>query len=175
MTNIHSFVSDIWFTNASTNIRITQGLFGTSCNSLSALTKSILNTNCWNNFRAISMGIFIAQFAYYTSGMLWIPTYWIYSQIYYYIFPLWNYFSTLFSRSRYLAVLFVPSAWCTVFMVYHSIPSPKCDMYMMTSSNGNIFRVTGHLCARGIHRSPVNSPHKGQWRGALIFLWSAPE
>ena len=22
---------------------------------------------------------------------------------------------------------------------------------------------------RGIHRSPVNSPHKGQWRGALIF------
>ena len=23
--------------------------------------------------------------------------------------------------------------------------------------------------ARGIHRSPVNSPHKGQWRGALVF------
>ena len=33
---------------------------------------------------------------------------------------------------------------------------------MMTSSNGNIFRVTGPL-------SPVNSPHKGQWRGALMF------
>ena len=27
---------------------------------------------------------------------------------------------------------------------------------------------------RGIHRSTVNSPHKGQWRGALMFLWSAP-
>ena len=25
----------------------------------------------------------------------------------------------------------------------------------------------------GIHPSPVNSPHKGQWHGALI-LWSAP-
>ena len=25
---------------------------------------------------------------------------------------------------------------------------------------------------RGIHRSPVNSPHKGQWR--RCFLWSAP-
>ena len=23
--------------------------------------------------------------------------------------------------------------------------------------------------AQGIHRSPVNSPHKGQWRGALMF------
>ena len=22
---------------------------------------------------------------------------------------------------------------------------------------------------RGLHRSPVNSPHKGQWRGALLF------
>ena len=28
---------------------------------------------------------------------------------------------------------------------------------------------------RGIHRSPVNSLHKGQWRGALYFLWSAPK
>ena len=28
---------------------------------------------------------------------------------------------------------------------------------------------------RGIHRSPVNSPHKGQWRRALMILWSASE
>ena len=42
---------------------------------------------------------------------------------------------------------------------------------MMTSSNGNIFRVTGPLCWEllGFHRSPVNFPHKGQWRGALMF------
>ena len=26
----------------------------------------------------------------------------------------------------------------------------------------------------GTHRSPVASPHKDQWRGALMF-WSAPE
>ena len=39
---------------------------------------------------------------------------------------------------------------------------------IMTSPNGNIFRVTGPLCG-GIHRSPVNSPRKGQWRGALMF------
>ena len=25
------------------------------------------------------------------------------------------------------------------------------------------------LFVRGIYRSPVNSPHKGQWRGALLF------
>ena len=44
-------------------------------------------------------------------------------------------------------------------------------LIMMTSSNGNIFRVTGSLYGN----SPVNSPHKCQWRGALIFLWTAPE
>ena len=38
----------------------------------------------------------------------------------------------------------------------------------MTSSNGNIFRVTVPLWG-GIHRSPANSPHKGQWRGPLMF------
>ena len=38
---------------------------------------------------------------------------------------------------------------------------------------GNIFRVTGHLCGEFTgHRSPVNSPHKGQWRGALMFSLS---
>ena len=50
---------------------------------------------------------------------------------------------------------------------------------MMTSSNGNIFRVTGPLCGEFaghrciLHtkaRSPVNSPHnKGHWRGNLML------
>ena len=40
--------------------------------------------------------------------------------------------------------------------------------HMMTSSNGNIFRVTGPLCGE-IHRSPVNFPHRVQWRGAVMF------
>ena len=39
---------------------------------------------------------------------------------------------------------------------------------MMTSSNGNISRVTGHFW-RGIHRWPVNSPHKGQGHRILMF------
>ena len=44
---------------------------------------------------------------------------------------------------------------------------------MMMSSNGNIFPRYWHF-VRGIHRSPVNSPHKGQWRGALMFclIWA---
>ena len=39
------------------------------------------------------------------------------------------------------------------------------DISMMTLSNGNISRVTGHLC----REFTGDSPHKGQWRGALMF------
>ena len=38
----------------------------------------------------------------------------------------------------------------------------------MTSSNGNIFCVTGPLWGESIGH-PVDSPHKGQWCGALMF------
>ena len=40
-----------------------------------------------------------------------------------------------------------------------TISCPYTVHSMMTSSNGNICRVTA-----------VNSPHKGQWRGALMFF-----
>ena len=56
-----------------------------------------------------------------------------------------------------------------------------CDLEqrndMMTSSNGNIFRVTGPLSlwGMGIHRSlRVDFPQKGQWRGALMFSLICP-
>ena len=60
-----------------------------------------------------------------------------------------------------------------------SLPHWQYPGIMMTSSNGNNFRVTiplwGESTGEGIHRWPVDSPHKGQWRGALTSSWSAPE
>ena len=44
----------------------------------------------------------------------------------------------------------------------------KCTFSMMTPSNGNIFHVTGPL-HREFTGHPVNSTHKGQWHGALMF------
>ena len=45
------------------------------------------------------------------------------------------------------------------------------ETIVMTSSNGNIFRVTGPLC--GEFTGPGDFPHNGQWRGALMFslIW----
>ena len=39
---------------------------------------------------------------------------------------------------------------------------------MMTSSNGNIFRIIGHLC--GEFTSDESQKHKSQLRGALMFF-----
>ena len=41
-------------------------------------------------------------------------------------------------------------------------------MFMITSSNGNVFPRYWPFM-RGIHRSPVDSLHKDQWRGALML------
>ena len=60
-------------------------------------------------------------------------------------------------------------------MYYFVSPNHSKTQHMMTSSNGNIFRVTGHLC--GEFTGPRWIPHTKamQWRGALmfslIFVW----
>ena len=48
---------------------------------------------------------------------------------------------------------------------FHCTANNPTIINIMTSSNGNIFCVTGPLCGK----SPVNSPHKGQWCEALVF------
>ena len=45
---------------------------------------------------------------------------------------------------------------------------PPCNHVMMTLSNGNFF-LSYRPFVWGIHRSPVDSPNKGQWRRALMF------
>ena len=52
----------------------------------------------------------------------------------------------------------------------------KSDIYMLITVDHNDVIKWKHFprywpFVRGIHRSPANSPHKGQWRGALMFTW----
>ena len=48
--------------------------------------------------------------------------------------------------------------WCVNIACW-----PKQGQIMMTSSNGNIFHITGHLCGE------FTGPRWCQWRGPLIF------
>ena len=51
---------------------------------------------------------------------------------------------------------------------------PQCNSVMMTSLNGNFFRVTGHLCGEFI--GPRWIPHTNASDAELwCFLWSASE
>ena len=44
---------------------------------------------------------------------------------------------------------------------------------LLANIHDDVFKSKHFPCywpfVRGIHQSPVNSPHKGQWRGALMF------
>ena len=53
-------------------------------------------------------------------------------------------------------------SWSRRFIVLVSQLSRWARSRHETSSNGDIFRVTGHLCGDRF-------PHKGQWRRALMF------
>ena len=59
----------------------------------------------------------------------------------------------------------VIDAWAAPFDVTNEL---VCLSSMMASSNGNFFPRYWPF-VRGIQQSQVNSPHKGQWRGTLMF------
>ena len=61
----------------------------------------------------------------------------------------------------------------TLDMPNHKLPWNKCTHMKHTPIHDDVIKWK-HFprywsFVRGIHRSPVNSPHKGQWRGALMF------
>ena len=55
-----------------------------------------------------------------------------------------------------------------IFSLWSDPEEAQLSCNMMTSSNENIFGVTGPLCGE-FAGYRVNSPHKGQRRGALVF------
>ena len=66
--------------------------------------------------------------------------------------------------------VFVNTVSCILHVshLYTIGPVLSWSTTMMTTTK-NIHHPRYWPFVRGIHRSPVNSPHKGQWRGALMF------
>ena len=63
--------------------------------------------------------------------------------------------------------------WKTIALIY-SLMLSKLVLFQHSSLNHEDVIKWKHVpsywpSVRGIHRSPVNSPHKGQWRRALMF------
>ena len=67
---------------------------------------------------------------------------------------------------------FYGGALTSHFKEEHSSPTSIFPVFTMTPSNENMFCVTGFCAGNSpvtTRKSPVNSPHTDQWRGALMF------
>ena len=79
------------------------------------------------------------------------------------------------SRIEFMACLFLSSIGSTfILAVIDTHVRFQADMIYQTPKLYDDVIKWKHFprywpFVRGIHRSPVNSPHKGQWRGALKF------
>ena len=75
-------------------------------------------------------------------------------------------------NSRHGCLAYDKCSWSNIWNTWCVADTGKSAFTMITSSNGNISRVTGPLCGN----SPVigEFPHKGQWHGALVFslIWA---
>ena len=80
--------------------------------------------------------------------------------------------------SASLSVLaFIRWSWTssckTKFTSHRPLQMWKYGLSGVRGVHDDLIKWKHFLCywpfVRGIHRSPVNSPHKGQWRGALMF------
>ena len=73
-----------------------------------------------------------------------------------------------------LPEIYILSRYSSLFEVTYNIFIFYLFLTMMTSSNGNFFRVTGHMC--GEFTEPRWIPRKKASDAELwCFLWSAPE
>ena len=75
--------------------------------------------------------------------------------------------SSLQFKNGHPQMMFSATAVSQHSTVFFNVLSSR-EKIMMTSSKGNIFRVTGHLCGEftGPRWIP---PTNGKWRGALMF------
>ena len=67
-----------------------------------------------------------------------------------------------------VAGYFLPFLYCHCFCVCMCMCVCVCEPWAWGHHQWKHF-LRYWPFVRGIHRSPVNSPHKGQWRGALMF------
>ena len=78
------------------------------------------------------------------------------------------------SRECHSSIQYIPQNMTPLFVLHylvvvilHCLIVVGISVLMMTSSNGNIFRVTSHLCGE-FTGPPVNSPNKCQLMFSLI-------
>ena len=91
-------------------------------------------------------------------------------------------FAFCFTRRRFHFYFLHPKMYghCSLCVVYYAVDQYQSTVPTISGILHSWWRHQTEIFsrywpfARVIHQTPVNSPHKGQWWGALMFLWSAP-
>ena len=92
---------------------------------------------------------------------------WYIDTLSYFCFALFLKYYFNFHQKKFIRVFFYRRTFCK------SWPFLWQHCHRITSMHDDVIKWKQFPrywpFVRGIHRSPVNSPHKGQWRGALMF------
>ena len=115
--------------------------------------------------------------------------YYMYIYVYIYIFPFPTLYGTVWSRYHtawYTTILrsaqqwrrqnldpFMCDIWGCLLWIFEYRGHSFHDVVTFTCGHDDVIKwklfPRYWYFVRGIHRSPVNSPHKGRWRGTLMF------
>ena len=135
---------------------------------------------CFASLVYSSLLLILSYFVFRISLMLSLEMNWPLNNVYFILFIAlitikWHDYTVRSALKRY------PNAWCFAqcfkFHKYHSIHFVTRVLqgcYTGTREIHDDVIKWKHFprywpFVRGIHRSPVNAPHKGQWREALMF------
>ena len=82
-------------------------------------------------------------------------------------------FDAILNTKIYKSFVSTHNFWCFFYFIWLSMPKYLREIRMEYQYHDDVFKWK-HFprywrFVRGTHRSPVNFPHKGQWRRALMF------
>ena len=92
---------------------------------------------------------------------------------YYLLFRIWSWNNKV--RCMYFCILIHLTGYWRMKLLIHALKHPWMlrHEWVMLQMHDDVIKWKYFPrywpFVRGIHRSPLNSPHKGQWRGALMF------
>ena len=79
-----------------------------------------------------------------------------------------NHWNLLFNDNNNISLLVFPHSQSWISIIQVQVPDKRSTYMSWWRHQMETFSALLAICA-GIHRSPVNSPHKCQWSGALTF------
>ena len=118
----------------------------------------------WYDANNLNLNLAISTFMGYIRSS---PYWYVWQSVSFYVNTITSGIKSLIDKRKYFNMELVAFQWM------EKLPGNRNDDVWQQAIYHDVikWKQFPHFWpfVRGIHRSPVNSPHKGQWRGALMF------